>query len=97
MLQAKKKINPMEALVRSGVAIKLLIGDNAKVQHLMAEVNTKNKDIQPIQGTSQTATGVRTALAAKHTRELENVEEMLLKQIEEDREAALAMGKHLQI
>ena len=87
-LMAKKE-NPMKSLIKSGVAIKMVIGDNSKIQNLMDKVNKKNKELlKP---------NIPTSLATKSSKELEDVEAMLLNQIKIDREAAAAMGQQLQI
>ena len=66
-----KTENPIKGLIRSGVAIKLLVGDNNEVNKIIKEVEEANKEFMKPSSTS--------SMDTRKASDLENLQGMALK------------------
>ena len=66
----QKKENPIKGLIRSGVAIKMLVGDNSKLNTIMQEVEKQNKEFTK-------GNDAASALDTRKVDDLENLRGML--------------------
>ena len=81
ILASSKPNNPIKSLVKSGMAIKMLVGDNEKIKNIMNEVQTRNSGITKSNQISQ--------ISDESSQDLASLQSILLDKVTQTKETLM--------